>query len=124
MRPIKPAAGDHDQIASGQGTPDVDLQADREDVPHDDAEADGEVDAAGHHRQRRGQRQQRDDRLVGEDRAEVELGRKGVGQQEREEDDQEDRQDRQAVDRQQADDRLASATGRRAPSGSARARST
>ena len=62
----------------------------RQDVPHDDAEADGQVDAAGHHRQRRGEREQRDDRLVGEDRAEVQVGREGVGQEQREEDDQQD----------------------------------
>ena len=49
---------------------------------------------------------QRDDRLVGEDRARVERGRESVGQEQREEDDQQDRQDRQAIDRRHAPDRL------------------
>ena len=58
-------AGDHDQNGQRPRDAELDQQAHRQDVPHDDAEADGEVDAAGHHRQRRRERQQRDDRLVG-----------------------------------------------------------
>ena len=95
-------AGEHEQDRQRPGHAVLDLQADRQDVPHDDAEADVEVDAAGHHRHRGGERQQRDDRLVGEDRAEVEVGRKGPRQEQREEDDEQDGQDRQAVDRERA----------------------
>ena len=35
----------------------LDLKTNREDVPHHDPEADGEVDASGHHRHHRRQRQ-------------------------------------------------------------------
>ena len=99
-------AGEHEQDRQRPGHAVHDLQADRQDVPHDDAEADVQVDAAGHHRDRRGERQERDDRLVGEDRAEVEVGRKGPRQEQREEDDEQDGQDRQPVDRQQPADLL------------------
>ena len=62
---IRPARAPHSTarsgIASGQGTSYPDLQADRHDVPQHDAEANGEVDAPGHHRQHRAKRQQRDD---------------------------------------------------------------
>ena len=99
MRPTKRRADQHQQNRERPGDAVPDLEADRENVPHHDAEADGQVDPAGHHRQRRAERQQRDDRLVGEDRAAVEPGRKRVRQQEREQDDQQERQERQAVDR-------------------------
>ena len=69
----------------------MDLQGDREDVPEHDAVADRQVDLAGHHRDHRGQRQQRDHRLVAQDRAQVEQRRKGVGQQQREQQDQQRR---------------------------------
>ena len=64
MQAGQAAAGydDHHRQRPGNAVPH--LQADGENVPHDDAEADGEIDAAGHHRQGRGQRQHGDDRLV------------------------------------------------------------
>ena len=106
MSPTKPGAGDDQQDRERPGDAVFDLKADRENVPHHDAEADGQIDAAGHHRQGRGEREHRDDRFVGEDRAEVEPGRKRVRQQDREQDDQQQRQHRQAIDRQQPQDRL------------------
>ena len=47
-------------------------------MPEHDAVADREVDLAGDHRDHRGERQQRDDRLVGHDRAQVEHRRERV----------------------------------------------
>ena len=51
------------------GRPNLTLKADGENVPHHDAEADGQIDAAGHHRQGRGEREQGHDRFIREDRA-------------------------------------------------------
>ena len=99
------SAGDDDQNGNRPRDAELDLQADRQDMPHDDAEADGEVDTACHHRQCRRQRQQRDDCLVAEDRARVERGRERVRQKQREKDNQQDRQDRQAIDWRQTSDR-------------------
>ena len=56
------------------------LQADRQNVPQHDAVSDRKVDLARHHRDHRGERQKRDDRLVGDDRAQVEKGRERVRQ--------------------------------------------
>ena len=99
-------ACDHDNDRKRPWHAIVDQKAHRQDMPHDDAEADGEVDTTGHHRQGGGQRKQRDYGLVGEDRAEIQVCREGVRQEHRKEDDQEDGQDRQAIDRQQPGDRL------------------
>ena len=83
QKPVEQAdqrsAGDDDQNGNRPRDAELDLQADRQDMPHDDAEADGEVDTACHHRQCRCQRQQRYDCLVAEDRARVERGRERVG---------------------------------------------
>src|SRR6266581_724709 len=71
------AAAQHDKKArEWPGNVVLDLERDRENVPHHDPEADRQVDAAGHHRDHRGKREQRDDPFVAEDRARVDRRRK------------------------------------------------
>ena len=108
-QPRGAAAQDDDEARERPRKIVLNLESYGEDVPHHDAEANREVDAAGHHRHHRRQRQQRDDPLVTQDRTCVDRGGKRIGEQQREEGNQEDGQDRQAVHRQHTDDRLAAA---------------
>ena len=98
---------DDDEHGDGPRHAVIHLQADGEDMPQHNAVADREVDLSRNHWDHRGQGQHGDDCLVGNDRAQIEQGRKGVRQQHGEEDDEEHHQDRQPVDRQQPHDALA-----------------
>ena len=66
------------------GNAELGLQADRQDVPQHDAVADRQIDLAGDHRDHRAERQDGDDRLVGDDRTDVEQGRERVRQKDAE----------------------------------------
>jgi hypothetical protein len=101
-------ARDHNQAGEWPRHVVFHLQADREDMPHDDPEADGEVDASRHHRHHRRKREERDDRLVAQNRSCIDGGRKRVGKQNREERNQQQGENRQPVHGQHPNDRLAS----------------
>ena len=77
--------------------PRFDLKADGENVPHHDAEADGQIDAAGHHRQGRGRARERAtiDLSARIERA-LKPGGERVGEQDREQDDQGERPEGEA----------------------------
>ncbi len=93
------------------------LQADRKNVPEHDAVADRKIDAAGSHRDHGRQRQESDDRLVGDDRAEIENRRKGLRQEQRKQHDKQQRKDNQAVNRQEPQELLRIAEARQFGSG-------
>ena len=95
------------------------LQADGEDVPEHNAVADREVNLARDHRDHDAKRENRDDRLVGNDRANVKQSGKGLGQQEAEQERQRHRQDEEAVDRGEALEALDRAEGPACRGGSA-----
>ena len=77
-QPHQGAETKNDQDGQRPGDAERGLKADRENMPEDDSVTDREVYLAGDHGNHRGERQKRDDRLVGDDRAKVEHGRKRV----------------------------------------------
>ena len=74
------------------------LQPDRQHLRDADIEAGREIELVGDHRDEHRERDQQLHRLVAEDRADVEVGEKRVGPQQREDDDEENEQDEQAPD--------------------------
>ena len=103
-QPMKRAEHQHDENGERPGKAVERLQADGENVPEHDAIADGEIDAACRHGDHRRQRQDANDRLVGNDRAQVQQRREGVWQQDREQEDEDDGEDDQAIDRHEPAD--------------------